>query len=382
MDFTSLPPEVNSIRIYSGPGPDSLWTAATAWNALADNFNGTAEDYLSVVSSLTSGRWEGAASEAAIAALTEFSQWLIGTAEVLRHTATQAGAAARAYQEALAMTVPPSVIAENRAARQSLQASNVFGQNASAIASTEAAYADMWIQDVAAMRFYAVSCALATKLLPFSEPASSAASEGLSASSGAVGEASAWTTPFDATKLLQVLSSVPRALQALSLPAALQQQHIPSDLVSLIDLVYQEGQIMTMPLTAASLLSGLLQSMVPSSTASAAEAVIGSGLPTTLAPTDAGLAKAGTDAFVSAGLSRASSVGGLSVPASWTSTATRTPASLPPGTGLTPFPETEAVDMNVPLLPGIPFGTGGRPSGAVPRYGFPVTVIPRPPAAG
>ncbi|MCV7310668.1 PPE domain-containing protein, partial [Mycobacterium paraffinicum] len=34
-DFGALPPEVNSARIYAGPGSGSLMTAASAWNAIA-----------------------------------------------------------------------------------------------------------------------------------------------------------------------------------------------------------------------------------------------------------------------------------------------------------------------------------------------------------
>ncbi|MEE3062972.1 MAG: PPE domain-containing protein, partial [Actinomycetota bacterium] len=35
MDFAALPPEVNSTRMYSGPGSGPLLAAAAAWNALA-----------------------------------------------------------------------------------------------------------------------------------------------------------------------------------------------------------------------------------------------------------------------------------------------------------------------------------------------------------
>ncbi len=51
-----------------------------------------------------------------------------------------------------AFVVHPSQVAANRASLAALVATNVLGQNAPAIASTEAHYAEMWAQDVIAMR--------------------------------------------------------------------------------------------------------------------------------------------------------------------------------------------------------------------------------------
>jgi PPE-repeat protein len=66
-----------------------------------------------------------------------------------------------------AMTVPPPVIAANRAELSLLVASSLFGQNTPAIMATEAQYAEMWAQDAAAMFDYAVSTASAATLTPF-----------------------------------------------------------------------------------------------------------------------------------------------------------------------------------------------------------------------
>ncbi|GFG97702.1 hypothetical protein MTIM_35810 [Mycobacterium timonense] len=75
-----------------------------------------------------------------------------------------------AYEAAFAMTVPPPVIAANRSLLLSLIATNVLGQNAPAIAATEAQYAGMWAQDVAAMYGYAAASASASLLTPFTTP--------------------------------------------------------------------------------------------------------------------------------------------------------------------------------------------------------------------
>ena len=72
-----------------------------------------------------------------------------------RRQAEQAGAqaklAAGAYEAAFAATVPPPVIAANRALLATLIATNILGQNTPAIAATEAQYMEMWAQDAAAM---------------------------------------------------------------------------------------------------------------------------------------------------------------------------------------------------------------------------------------
>jgi len=51
-----------------------------------------------------------------------------------------------------AFLVHPSQVAANRATSAALVATNLLGQNAPAIASAEAHSAEMWAQDVAAMR--------------------------------------------------------------------------------------------------------------------------------------------------------------------------------------------------------------------------------------
>jgi PPE-repeat protein len=68
MHFAVLPPEVNSGRMYAGPGAGSILAAAAAWDELADELHTTAADLESVISGLTSEPWEGASSESMAAA--------------------------------------------------------------------------------------------------------------------------------------------------------------------------------------------------------------------------------------------------------------------------------------------------------------------------
>lgn len=170
MDFGIYPPEVNSGRMYAGPGSGPMLAAATAWDDLAAELYTTASSYQSVISTLTAGPWQGPSSAAMAAAAAPYAAWLSATAAQAQQTATQAKAAAAAYQEAFISTVPPPVVAANRSLLMTLVATNFFGQNTPAIGATEAQYVQMWAQDAAAMYGYAASSASATALTPFAAP--------------------------------------------------------------------------------------------------------------------------------------------------------------------------------------------------------------------
>ncbi len=170
MFYGAFPPEFNSGRMYSGPGAESLVTAATAWENLATELQSTATSYSSVISSLAAGPWVGASSTAMAAAAAPYLAWMQQTASQAQEAATQASAAAAAYEAAFAAHVPPPVIAENRALLAQLVATNLFGQNTAAIAATETQYGEMWAQDAVAMDTYASSSEAASRFTPFTEP--------------------------------------------------------------------------------------------------------------------------------------------------------------------------------------------------------------------
>ena len=129
MDFGAFPPEVNSARMYAGPGAGSMLAAAAAWDGLAADLHSTAASCGSVISRLTGGSWQGAASTSMAAAVAPYLTWMTATAAQLEQVASQARAAAAAYEAAFAMTVPPAVIAANRAQLMALIATNILGQN-------------------------------------------------------------------------------------------------------------------------------------------------------------------------------------------------------------------------------------------------------------
>src|ERR1700749_2433961 len=170
MDFGALPPEINSARMYAGPGSGPLMAAAAAWDGLGAELGSAASGYGSAISELTSGPWIGPASSSMVSAVTPYVTWLSALASQAEQTAGQARAAAAAYEVAFAATVPPPVIAANRTLLATLVATNFFGQNTPAIAATEIQYAEMWAQDAVAMYGYAASSASATTLSPFQQP--------------------------------------------------------------------------------------------------------------------------------------------------------------------------------------------------------------------
>ncbi|CAM4277798.1 putative PPE family protein PPE42 [Mycobacterium basiliense] len=167
MNFATLPPEVNSERLFGGPGPGPVLAAATGWAELATELRSGASGFLSVVSGLADRAWQGSASMAMTAAAARHIDWLSVAGAHAEQAAEQANAAARAFEAARAATVHPGLVASNRGQLVSLARSNLFGQNAPAIAAAEAQYEQMWAQDVAAMLdYHAGASAIAAALTP------------------------------------------------------------------------------------------------------------------------------------------------------------------------------------------------------------------------
>src|ERR1700742_4193712 len=137
MDFATLPPEINSARMYAGAWPGPMLAAASAWDGVAGERQSTALPPGAAISELTGGPWLGSSSASMAAAATPYLDWMTTNAAQAEQTATQARAAATAYETAFAMTVPPAVIAANRSLLMTLIATNVLGQNTAAIAATE-----------------------------------------------------------------------------------------------------------------------------------------------------------------------------------------------------------------------------------------------------
>jgi PPE-repeat protein len=417
IDYAVLPPEINSARMYSGAGSSPMLAAGAAWSQLATEMRSAAASYSSVVTNLTSGSWQGPASASMAAAAAPYAAWMNTTAAQAEQTAAQAQAAVSAYESAFSMTVPPAEIAANRTQLASLVADNVLGQNAPAIAATEAQYGDMWAQDAAAMYGYAGSSATATQLTPFSQPAQTTNATGVAAQAAATAQASgtsagtAGTTATSAssTSGLSWLDGIlsPNSNTSTTGLAGLLNYLDGAD-GSLLGSFLNNGTVAN--LSNAFTTSGLLNptafidtvtcfSYLFPSMAGGGLASDVSGLAAGLGSGTAGLGAAGLrglgglgglGAAVSAGVGQATPLGALSVPGGWAAAApglSKIATELPGASALTP-----ALGATPLVSPGGPVGMPGMPLGGIagmfdhemeePMYGFRPIVMARPPAAG
>lgn len=345
MDFAALPPEVNSARMYTGPGTGPMLAAASAWDALAAELQATAAAYRSTIAELTGGPWLGASAAGMVAATGPYVDWIASAASQAEHTALQARTAAAAYETAFAMTVPPAVVAANRTLLAALVATNVLGQNTAAIAATEIQYAQMWAQDATAMYGYAgSSAAAAATLTPFTTPPPTTNPAGNAQQGAAVAQSAA-------TGGAQLSSALSQALAAAAEPAAVD----PLSLLPLftVPLTATAATVGTVGITASftsfgTTYRGLLinadrdynngkgpftgngpgGTMLPQ--------WIANGVGGVGAPSDA------TDSEAAAGLGQANKVGRLSVPSGWTTAAPeiRPAAFTLPITSAAAAPET------------------------------------------
>ncbi len=374
-----LAPEINSGRIYAGPGPGSMLSASLAWTELAAELHWAAASYWSSITALTEGSWLGPSSAAMAAAAAPFAAWLRASATQAEQTASQAEAAAGAYETALAMTVPPALVAENRAALATLIATNVLGQNAPAIAMTEASYYEMWAQDATAMYAYAASSAVAATVAPFQTPPPTTNQPDRAASPAqAVNSASTGTAESTAT---QTFSDIPAALNGMASPTMPTESTSTLSSLTTLNLLSYPARFATYPLNFLSKAFGFSKSAAaPASALTTGAAATGPGL-TGGAGSSASTvaARVGLISYapaVSAGMGQAHTFGPLSVPSTWSSTTAHaiTPAAAAAG----------SPGSGSGITPVMPIGNpGGRTAvAATPRYDMRPRVIPRSPAAG
>lgn len=333
MDFGALPPEINSTRMYAGAGAAPLMAAGATWNGLAVELSTTASSVESVIMQLTTEQWLGPASMSMVVAAQPYLAWLTYTAESAAHAAAQAMASAAAFEAAFAMTVPPAEVAANRALLAALVATNVLGQNTPAIMATEAHYGEMWAQDALAMYGYAASSAAAGRLNPLITPSQTANMAGLAGQAAAVSHAAAAST-VQQVGLGSLISNLPNAVMGFASPLtsaadAAGLGGIIQDIEELLGITFVQNAINGAVNTTAWFVMATIPNAVflghafaalnPATVTAAADAVpaaaAAAGLAHTVTPVGVG------GASLTASLGEASSVGGLSVPAGWSTAA-------------------------------------------------------------
>ncbi|MGA9493342.1 MAG: PPE family protein [Mycobacterium sp.] len=403
MDFGALPPEVNSGRMYSGPGSTPLRTASAAWNLLAAELEQAATGYQSTIDTLADDEWRGPTSASMVAAVDPYITWMNTTAAKAGHTAAQASAAATAYETAYAMTVPPPLVAANRAQLATLVATNVLGQNTAAIAANEAQYGEMWAQDAAAMYGYAGSSASAATVQPLNPPPETAKPTAAAQQGSAVAQATSTSAGAGVqSQLQQLISGVPSSLNQLTSPvSAANPQGWFGRILDFLDgadgnsigtflnssLVngVVSGSYISPAIVTPAITSGIadINSLGPGAAAAG-----GAGVTGMIKPMPAAVPASVPNVGVTVNTSGSTLVGKLSVPPTWTAAAQVanhsgvtyagggwTNAVGPTGGG------TEAVPAGMPGMPG---ASGARSGGFGhgPRYGNRLTVMGRPLSGG
>jgi PPE-repeat protein len=178
MEFTTLPPEVISALIHSGPGAESLANASAAWQQLSASLEDAADNYAALVSSVDES-WYGPSSTAMLQSVTPYVTWLRTTALQAQQTATAAQSAAAAFNSVRAAVVPTATVLANRTRLAQLLATNTFGRNLPAIAQTESEYQTMWANNSAAMTRYQAASSQASTLPQLTSPTSNTNPSGL-----------------------------------------------------------------------------------------------------------------------------------------------------------------------------------------------------------
>jgi PPE-repeat protein len=412
IDYAVLPPEINSGRLYTGPGSTPLMTAASAWRGLAAEISSALTSCETTITQLVDEAWMGPASASMTAATKPYLAWMADTATKAEEAASPATAAAAACEAAHAATPPPALIAANRAQQKQLVATNVVGQNSAAIMASDAQYFQMWAQATDVMYSYAASSAVATAVTPFSEPTQTTNPDGAVNQAAAVTQATGNTAANNNAQAAQAISSLPNALQTLTSPGPADAGLPPPTLAGLLEAIGRNASIngvvslFTYPLNGAMSFTGTSvaftpASLIPTMTTffsgggfnALGGGAAGAGIGALLAPggplSSLG-ALGGASAFaasaptVTAGVGQATLVGELSAPGTW---AAALPAADVEVAGALQASSWAAAPEEGGSMMAMP---GGMPLGAdrggfglsTPRYGFKPTVMARPVVAG
>jgi PPE-repeat protein len=377
MHFALLPPEINSARIYKGPGIGPLLLAAQKWDEIAAELATASVAYESVTLNLAEMHWHGPASSSMLAAAIGFAQWLSATADLAAHSAQHAKLAAAAYEQARAASVAPALVELNRQTLAALRESNILGQNSAYMAALELEYAELWLRDALAMYTYAAASSSAATLEPFAEPPTTTRPGAISTQTSAVAQAAAV-----ANGSTRALSVIPSLLDSVAAPVSVDGGSL---------LTYAEFAVNTIStqIDAAAFIGTAISTAAQlSPSAPLAESLQDGLAPFThavVAAVEGGRQIPGageiSSSSVSAEIGQARMIGKLAVPPGW---ATPASASLNTsgGTAMALVPGTDGPAAVAPGALSVPGNYVKKSTSMEPRYGRKLTVMPRTPWMG
>lgn len=409
MSYSLLQPEINSALIYAGEGSGAFLAAAAAWTNLSKDLAAAATATHSVIANLD-GSWTGIGATAASAATAPYVAWLEQASATAAHNAVLATQAATLYETARSSSVTPAAVAANRAMLLALLATNFFGQNATAIATTEHQYEAMWAQDGLAMDTYAASSQANTKQLKTIEsPVKASTSSGQAQAAAATSDSTTLTgntssTGVNISTVGNFLNSVDLGWLAKDLPGIIGNTPLSQleNLQSITSVPYMGTTYGMMVMRFMMMIPQLSRIMSMGSMGALASQTAGvSGTGTLMSQIGdfvndrlkgavgvlAGHFSSATNA-ISAKLGQAASMGSLKVPQAWSAAAdgmVRAAPVLPSTTVSAPI-HTVSATSGMPGLPGGPFGhammgaMAGRGIGAIAAKA--PKVVPRSPAGG
>jgi PPE-repeat protein len=377
MSFITLPPEITSALIHSGPGAGSWLVASRAWERLGTDLEDSIRDYAPVLSSLTEA-WHGPSAAAMTQAVGPYVTWLRATAQQCQQLSSSVQVAAAAFGSTLVSVVHPSVVTANRAQLVHLLATNAFGMNLPAIAATEAQYQAMWANNSSAIFRYQAASAQALPVSQFTSPPTITTATGAAtqASAAATSATNSTAAPTVASIISQLESFDPQA-GWFGLANQYANQFISSGFpINLLSYAAQNSSAQALETVAPEIGQGLSEGESALGTASASLSSAVQALGGAQAPT----------AAMGAGIK----IGNLMAPPAVVGLlpAAQTPVQL--ASAVSPLP---AADSGFPLPPLMPPPISSAGSGWRKRkpqkyedvaYGMDVkgTVMPRPPSAG
>ncbi|MCH9729745.1 MAG: PPE family protein [Actinomycetia bacterium] len=226
VQYWGLPPEVNAIRLTTGPGAAAMTPVLAAYQVAGITHIEQGSQMLTSAVATATGSWQGVGGPAMLASATSKSQWQFQAGAHAEKAGALIGTAAAAHAAAVAATIPYPVVIGNRVREAALQASNIIGQNTPAIIESNVEYATYWAENATAMSTYASAAAavaaglsvplappMVTGVNPASAIAGMASLGGQVALSGAQSAVQALGTPLQAAGQA-VSAAAPAALSA------------------------------------------------------------------------------------------------------------------------------------------------------------------------